>query len=160
MPVENLDFETIYRENAAIVLRYLLSIGCPAQDAEDIIQDTFVRALLSIDSYRGACKLSVWLCQIAKNRFYDSVKKQKRERSDRDIEIPDQGCNRYLEWLELIDDLNEPYRTVFIKKEIEGWSYPELAKLYGKTENWVRVTFFRAKKQVQKIFRPYVKEGL
>lgn len=156
--MENGEFEAIYREYAAVVLRYLLRIGCPPQDAEDVIQDTFVKALLSIDSYRGTCKLSVWLCQIAKHSFYDGLKKKRREGGG----APPPPCRddlAYLEWLELIDQLSEPYRTVFLKREIEGWSYPDLAKHLGRTENWVRVTFFRGKKMVQEALRPYVEEG-
>ena len=58
-PETEKEFERVYRENAPLVYRYLLSIGCPPQDAEDITQETFVKALLNIDRYRGECKLSV-----------------------------------------------------------------------------------------------------
>lgn len=159
--MENTEFEIVYQENAGIVFRYLLSIGCPRQDVEDIIQDTFVKAILSIDSFRGDCKLSVWLCQIAKNKFYDSLSKKQREDKEyhkQNSETAYQDDHLYLEWLALVDDLSEPYKTVFVKKEIEGWSYLDVAKLFGKSENWARVTFFRAKKKLQAIFKPYVKE--
>lgn len=158
--MENEEFERIYKENSAIVLRYLLSLGCPLQDAEDIIQDTFVKAILSIDSFRGDCKLSVWLCQIAKHQFFDSIAKKKREYRGQDLRPIDQGHDAYLDLLELIDDLKEPYRTVSVKKEIEGWSYPDVAQIFGKTQNWARVTFFRAKKKIQAMLEPYGKEGL
>lgn len=157
--MENKEFEIIYQENSAIVLRYLLRIGCPPQDVEDIIQDTFVNALLSIDSFRGECKLSVWLCQIAKNKFYDSIKKKKREYSGQDMEHTYQDDNIYFEWLELIDDLKEPYKTVFVKKELEGWSYSDIAKIFEKSENWARVTFFRAKKENSSNFQAICKGG-
>lgn len=157
--MENKEFEEIYRENAAIVLRYLLRIGCPMEDVEDIVQETFVKAIISIDSFRGDCKLSVWLCQIAKNNFYDLLKKRKRECSEQNMVLSYQDNNEYLELLDLIESLAEPYRTVFIKRELEGYTYPDIAKIFGETENWARVTFFRAKKKVQKLFNLYLKEG-
>jgi len=79
------EFESIYRTYALQIYRYLLSIGCPAQDAEDIVQDTFVKALLRIDGFRGECKLSVWLCQIAKHTWMVHLKKAKREMPQTDI---------------------------------------------------------------------------
>lgn len=61
------EFERVYRQYAGLVYRYLHKLGCPPQDAEDVTHDTFVKALLGIDSYRGDCKLSTWLCHIAAN---------------------------------------------------------------------------------------------
>ena len=55
--------------------------------------------------------------------------------------------------------MDEPYRTVFKKRELEGYGYAEIASTFGKTENWARVTFFRAKKKLQDIFTDYMKEG-
>ena len=73
------DFESIYKEYAPQVYRYLLKIGCPPQDAEDITHDTFVKALLHIEQYRGEGKLSIWLCQIAKNTWFNNLRKNKKE---------------------------------------------------------------------------------
>lgn len=156
--MENNQFALIYRENAALIYRYLLSIGCLQQEAEDIIQETFVKALLTIDSFRGECKLSVWLCQIAKNTWYDYLKKQKREINNQQEDILYIDEINYFEIIDVIWSINEPYKSVFIKKCIEGWTYTDIANKYGKTENWARVTFFRAKLQIQKLLKPYIKE--
>ncbi len=142
------EFESVYREYAGIVFRYLCMIGCDAQDAEDVTQETFVKALLNIDSFRGECKLSVWLCRIAKNTWYTSLKKRKREG-----EIPPQeqaaSDAPFFEWMDLVDRLGEPYRGVFLRKALGGWEYGELAKYYGKTESWARVTYHRARLKLQ-----------
>lgn len=161
--MENKEFERIYRENATIVLRYLLSIGCSIEDAEDIVQETFVKAIISIDSFRSTCKLSVWLCQIAKHNYYDLIKKRKKEFSKQNIELLFQSVPQenegYLELLDLIKKVPEPYRTVFIKRELDGYEYLDIANFFGETENWARVTFFRAKKKIQKLCTLYLKEG-
>ena len=72
------DFELIYRENALKVYRFLLTLGCPPQEAEDVIQDTFVKALLNIGSFRAESDIYVWLCSIAKNTWYTRLKRRKR----------------------------------------------------------------------------------
>ena len=161
--MKNTEFEKIYQENAVIVLRYLLSIGCSIEDAEDIVQETFVKAIISIDSFHSTCKLPVWLCQIAKHNYYDLIKKRKKELPNQDFEFEIQSLQQengdYLELLELIQKMPEPYRTVFMKRELDGYEYSDIAKFFGKTENWARVTFFRAKKKIQKICTLYLKEG-
>lgn len=47
------EFELVYRENARLVYRFLVSRGCPPQEAEDLTQDTFVKALLHIHRFKG-----------------------------------------------------------------------------------------------------------
>lgn len=144
------EFESIYRTYALQIYRYLLSIGCPAQDAEDIVQDTFVKALLRIDGFRGECKLSVWLCQIAKHTWMDHLKKAKREMPQTDMQKESCEC-QWLEWLDLVERLDEPYRTVFLRVAMDGCKYEDLAKRYGKSTSWARVTYYRARMQLQEM---------
>jgi RNA polymerase sigma-70 factor (ECF subfamily) len=55
------------------------------------------------------------------------------------------------DWMDLIEQLVEPYRSVFMKKALGDCSYSSLAYEYGKSENWLRVTFYRARVQLQKM---------
>lgn len=146
------EFDSIYRTYALQIYRYLLSIGCPAQDAEDIVQDTFVKALLRIDSFRGECKLAVWLCQIAKNTWLDHLKKAKREMPQAQTQSPASDSQLY-EWLDLVQRLEEPYRTVFSRVALAGWPYEALAKQYGKSTSWARVTYYRARMKLQEMLK-------
>lgn len=61
------EFEKIYSEYYDSVYRYLLALCRDEAWAEEITQEAFFKALKNIGSFRGECKLSVWLCQIAKN---------------------------------------------------------------------------------------------
>lgn len=142
------EFGLVYRENAAAVYRYLLSLGCSEADAEDITQETFVKALLNIDSFRGESRLSVWLCGIARNTWYTWLKRKKRELS---LLAPASGPEElaFLEWMDLVERLQEPYRDVFRKRALGGWEYGEIAARYGKTESWARVTYHRARLKLQ-----------
>ena len=62
------DFEEIYQTYFADVYRYILALSRDAHTAEEVTQETFFRALASIDQFRGDCQLRVWLCQIARNQ--------------------------------------------------------------------------------------------
>ena len=151
-------FEQVYREYAGLVRRYLLKIGCDPQDAEDITQDTFVKALLRIDSFRGESKLSVWLCAIARNTWLNQLKRKKRET---DTALPEivTADSRFWEWMDLVDALGEPQRSVFLKKALGGWDYPELAKTYGKAESWARVTYHRARVKLRQLIEGGMRDG-
>ena len=61
------DMETVYRRHAQTVYKFLLSQCHSAQMAEELTQETFYQAVRSIDRFDGSCKVSVWLCQIAKH---------------------------------------------------------------------------------------------
>ena len=70
------DFEKIYADYYQAVYQYALSLCRDREWAEEITQESFFKALKSIDSFRGDCKLQVWLCQIAKNTFYTAAKRK------------------------------------------------------------------------------------
>ncbi len=72
------DFEDIYKEYFEDVYKYVYSLCQNPSVAEEITQDTFFKALKSIDSYKGESKLRVWLCQIAKNTYFTFYNKEKR----------------------------------------------------------------------------------
>lgn len=73
-----MDIENLYQDYFSTVYKYILSISRDPWTAEEITQDTFFKALKKIDSFRGDCSVKVWLCQIAKNGYYDYLKKQSR----------------------------------------------------------------------------------
>lgn len=146
------DFESIYKEYAPQVYRYLLKLGCPPQDAEDITHDTFVKALLHIEQYRGEGKLSIWLCQIAKNTWFNNLRKNKKETPtlvfDEENIVHDESL---IEWIDVIDKLEEPYRSVFLDRSLGEYEYIDIARKYGKTESWARVTYHRAKPKLREL---------
>ena len=72
------DFEEIYRAYFADVYRYILALSRDAQTAEEVTQETFVRALTAIDGFRGECQIRVWLCQIARNQYLSLCRERKK----------------------------------------------------------------------------------
>ena len=72
------DIEKIYKEYFETVNKYLFCLTHNSDLSEELTQETFYRAVQKINTYKGECKISVWLCQIAKNLWYDYCRKNKR----------------------------------------------------------------------------------
>lgn len=90
--------DELYREYSKIVYHFLLSLCHDAQLAEELTQETFLQAFLSLDRFDNSCKVSVWLCQIAKHLFYQHLRKTRRERAEiGPFRIPLNETGPYLE---------------------------------------------------------------
>ena len=147
------DFAEIYNTYYEQVYYYVWKLCQDENLAEEITQETFFKVLKKIDSYRGECKLSVWMCQIAKNTFYNYVKKQKQHTdipletlpSEDDMEKQLVNKDMALKIHEILHTLKDPYREVFWMRTFGELSFQEIGRLHGKTESWARVTYHRAK---------------
>lgn len=149
-------FRQIYEANVNEVYRFLLSLCRDEQMAEELTQETFVRAIDSIDNFRGDCKISVWLCQIGKHLFYRQYKKNRTtveldaDQIDR-VTFDDSPEGAILsraessEILRHLHTLDEPYKEVFMLHIFGEISLKEISLLFGKSDSWARVTFYRAK---------------
>ncbi len=71
-------FEEVYQKYLKEVYCFLLRLSGDREIAEELTQQTFAIAFEKLENFRGECKLSVWLCQIAKHEYYAWIKKQKR----------------------------------------------------------------------------------
>ena len=80
------DLDAVYRQHAQTVYKFLLSQCRDPQTAEELTQETFYQAVRSIDQFDGSCKVSVWLCQIAKHLWYQHLRKANRE-----TELPEEA---------------------------------------------------------------------
>jgi RNA polymerase sigma-70 factor (ECF subfamily) len=153
------DMHQIYQQHAQTVYKFLLSRCGDPDLAEDLTQETFYQAVRSIDRFDGSCKLSVWLCQIAKHLWYQHLRKTKRESPmpEQPPEVPvpsaEEGLleqeNR-LELLKQIHALPETQREVVYLRAFGNLSFREIGDVLGKTETWARVTFYRGKEQLRK----------
>lgn len=152
------NFEQVYSEYYNTVFQYVLTLCKDEVWAEEITQDAFFKALKNIDGFRGECKLSVWLCQIAKNTFYTETKKKRRETTDFPIEIiPTHDTveqdifdrEEALKIHKLLHTLDEPYKEVFWMRIFGELPFKEIGAIFGKTESWARVTYHRAKMKIK-----------
>ena len=83
-----LDLEIIYKEYAELVFKYLYTLCRNKDIAEELMQETFYQAVRSAHRYDGKCKISTWLCQIAKHLWYQELeRKSKKETTELNEEI-------------------------------------------------------------------------
>lgn len=154
------DFEQLYRTYFSDVYLYILRLSGSEHIAEEITSDTFFKAMKSIDSFRGDCDVRVWLCQIAKHCYYSHKKKGNRTEYVDDGEmqaLPDPtpdvseevvGREESRRIQQILHDVGEPYKEVFMWRVYAELSFKQIAQIFGKTENWACVTYHRARKQI------------
>ena len=154
------DMEAIYQQHAQTVYKFLYAQCRDRGLAEELTQETFYQAVRSIDRYDGSCKLSVWLCQIAKHLWYQQLRKQKRETplpedaAALDTPLPSAeeevtARQGHLDLLRLIHSLPDLQREVVYLRAFGGLSFREIGDVLGRSENWARVTFYRSKEKLK-----------
>ena len=152
-----MDFEQIYKEYFSIVYRFILSLSLHPEIAEEITQDTFFKALKNIDKFRGETSIRVWLCQIAKNEYFDYLKKQRKsvildDNYEDDFSIENElfQMTDVKEIHKALHKLKEPYKEVFSLRVFGELSFSYIAELFGKSVSWAKVTYHRAKQMIRK----------
>lgn len=152
------DMEQVYQTHAQTVYKFLLSQCHDADLAEELTQETFYQAVRSIHRFNGSCKMSVWLCQIAKHLWYQHLRKHRHEVPPEEdaFEIPLPSAEEdvlrrdsHLDLLKKIHHLPEPAREVVYLRAFGGLSFREIGDVLGRTETWARVTFYRGKERLQ-----------
>lgn len=147
------DFDKIYTEYFLEVYKFVLSLCQNPALAEEITQETFFKALKNIDRFKGDSSLNTWLCIIAKNTFYSYAKKKGRQAdcsldsiaSDEQIEEQLADAETAYAIHKVLHKLKEPYKEVFWLRVFGELSFAQIGALFGKTESWARVTYYRAK---------------
>ena len=129
--------------------------------SEEIVQETFEVAIKNINRFKGECKISTWLCQIAKYIWYKTLKKEKKvdkisfeEVEDVIVsnEILEEEVLEKQEKIEIfkkIQKLDEQTRNVMYLRILGNLDYKEIAEIMGKTSSWARVVFFRGKQKLK-----------
>ena len=150
------DFEEIYATYFDSVYQYVLSLCRDVHTAEEVTQESFCKAMTHLDRFDGRCRLYVWLCQIAKNVYFTYAKRQKRYgEPEEDTVQPgfeEQLLERETAWEvhKLLHQLDEPYREVFSLRVLGELSFSQIGQLFGKSDSWARVVFFRAKTELRR----------
>lgn len=153
-------FEQIYNSYLKDVYKYVYSLCRDPAEAEEVTQETFYQALKNMPSFRGDCRLIVWLCQIAKHIYFARLKKKKRMEPRPPDELfsglPGSSADppleqRFLEETEAmaihrhLHNLEEPYKEVFMLRVFGELPFKKIADIFDKTESWARTTYHRAK---------------
>ena len=153
------DLGAVYQKHAASVYRFLLAKTGSSQLAEELTQETFYQAVKSIDRYDGSSRITTWLIGIAKNVLGNYARKHRSMPAPDEVleQIPvssaeDEamsGLGRE-EILSAVHRIPEPGREVVYLRLLGTLSFREIGSVLGQTENWARVTYYRAKLQLMK----------
>jgi len=155
--------EEIYREYSRLIYRYLYGLTNNQELSEELMQETFYSAIKNIDKFKGDCKISIWLYEIAKNKWKDYLRKTSKRK---DISLDDNGFieslvseEEVLEQLNVksekmnlykaIHKLDEESREVFYLRIKAELSFKEISEIMGKSEEWARVVFYRGKLKIK-----------
>lgn len=155
------NMEQIYEEYFETVNKYLFCLTHNSDISEELTQETFYRAVKKIDTYKGECKISVWLCQIAKNLWFDQCRKNKKNinfeeelLNQTNIDTTEEMVISNDEKLYLykkMQSLDEKTREVMYLRITGELSFKEIGTILNKTENWARVTFYRGKSKLKEV---------
>lgn len=112
-----LNMDSVYREYAEFVHKFLLSICYEEDLAEELTQETFYQAVRCADRYDGSCKVSTWLCQIAKRSWYRELERRKKKGTSRLTEDLTASEKSMEEHLTLKEEKMELFRKVHVLDE-------------------------------------------
>ncbi|MDW0118235.1 sigma-70 family RNA polymerase sigma factor [Sporosarcina thermotolerans] len=153
----------LYRQYARPLYFYLLKLSGSKQLAEDLTQETFVRATISLHTYENE-EARAWLFKVARNAYLDEWRKQQRWRTIPILSalttkkemispygVPEesllaQELNEQLE--DLLNYLPEQYRSIIYLREYEQFSYKEISESLQLTQDQVKITLYRARKRL------------
>lgn len=152
-----LSMEEIYREHSQTVYGYLLSLTRNADTAEELTQETFYQAVKSAKKFDGSCKITTWLCAIAKNVFLSYRRKhppadilEEHTASSPSPENEIFSNMGQLELMKRMHSLNSEMREVMYLRLLGGLSFREIGDIMSQTENWARVNYYRGKEKIKK----------
>lgn len=160
------DLELVYLNFAKPLYFYLLKLTGSAHTAEELVQETFYRATLSLDLYAGG-EVKSWLFKVARNAYLDEWRKRKRwnwvpfydtlTNSKEFISpygVPDEALQTKIV-AETVEDLlallPESYRSILYLREFEQFTYEEIASALDLSSSQVKVNLYRARKRFKQL---------
>lgn len=156
-----MEFEQVYNTYFKSIYRYIRKLSGDEHVAEEITSETFLKVMKSIGDFRGECDMRVWICQIAKNTYYSYLKKRNRIASVDETELqsiadPNASIEKKIviqdetrQVRKILHTISDPYKEIFMWRVFGELSFKEIGDLYGKTDNWACVSYYRARKMIQ-----------
>ncbi|XKH49493.1 sigma-70 family RNA polymerase sigma factor [Chryseomicrobium palamuruense] len=157
--------EDLYRQYAKPLYLYLLKLSGSPPLAEDLTQETFVRATISLHTYEGE-EARAWLFKVARNVYLDEWRKRKKRQGSwlgavfrqQEMISPDGKPEDLLLQSEQAEEANallaflpEQYRTILYLREYEEFTYEEIAEAMQLSLDQVKVSLHRARKRYQQL---------
>ena len=155
--------DDLYRDNMDDLYKYLLRLSGHPQAAEDLVQDTFIKAYDHLAGYKGE-KARPWLFRVAYNAYIDWYRREKRQvNTDPGLlasiysgqaQDPEE-CYRLKEsfssWLKVVGSLPEKTRQVIVLRDYHCFTYQEISEILGISLTNVKVTLFRGRQKIKEV---------
>ncbi len=170
-----LAFERLFERYRTLVYRYAYQMAPRRDDAEDVVQEVFVRAYQNLHRYRDEAKFTTWLLRIATNLGTDRARMSQRRQN-----LEQQEAGGALAWM-TIGDVDDPvqnleaerrkealrkalnalpvhHRTVIVLRDLEEREYPEMAEILGCTVGGAKLRVLRARRALRDRIAPLIGE--
>ena len=172
-------FDTLIRRHDRFLYRIARSVLLDDYEAEDVVQETFIKAFKGLEDFRGEARLSTWLTRIALN---EALARKRRRRNtvelealqhrtnaleptpmiapaqDPELSTAQQQIRKLLE--RAIDGLPDSLRTVFVMRDVEELSTAEAARLLGLGEPTVKTRLHRARRMLRELLGDQIAASL
>jgi RNA polymerase sigma-70 factor (ECF subfamily) len=146
-------FEQLYQAHGARLKSVAYHIVGNRQDAEDAVQETFLKLYRAIRSFQGQSSIGTWLCRIVINVCYDLARKRQREAGTPSEQHPAPNSQVALRATlhEALGRINPRHRIVFLLFEVEGFRHSEIASILEVPEGTSKAWLFEAKKELKRL---------
>ena len=159
--MNNETLEKLFTGKMTIIYKYLIKIGCHHADAEDIVQDTLLKAVIHLEAI-DLEKISAWLFTVALNQYYDLCRKRKRfppaslELGENipAVDLPEKYVldnEKHQQVTRVLSSLNPIYKNLLILKYIIGLSYREIAEIIDIKEQTLKTYLDRARQKFRDV---------
>jgi RNA polymerase sigma-70 factor, ECF subfamily len=169
-------FRLLVEQHSRAIFRLAFRMTGNEEDAEDVVQETFLRAYKQLDKYEARSSFSTWLYRIASNYALDLIRSRKRHEDKRErgsaederdilqsIPVDSPGPDRLLYGIQISDrvnaalnELSPQERTAFVLRHFEGQSIQEIGEALGTGTNATKHSIFRAVQKLRKSLEPMV----
>lgn len=151
-------FEQIYQEHGPRLKSIAYHILANRQDAEDAVQETFLKLYRAIASFEGASSFGTWLCRIVINVCYDMARKRQREGGEQGSVTEDQHPHKdqlalRVTLQDALRRIHQRQRMVFLLFEVEGLRHSEIASVLDIPEGTSKAWLFEAKRELKRLLQ-------
>ena len=128
----------LYTQHAPGVMSLALRMLCHRASAEEVLQDTFIKAFTRLDRFRGDAKFATWLRRIAVNECLQVIRSPWRQRAQTFIEVetPAEAKDHQIDLTRALATLDATSRAVVWLHDVEGYTHAEIAGLMGRTPSF------------------------
>jgi len=153
---DELAFRTLYKRHSPAVYQFVLRlVGGNVQEAEDIVQDTWMRAARGLPGFRWKSALRSWVTGIALNRVREMARKKKRSLTEVEeaweAPAPKRDPGVGMDLTRALELLPPGFRTVLVLHDVEGYTHQEIGERLGITDGTSKSQLHGARKAMRRL---------